>query len=153
MKIINPKLAYGWRGKVLSEALITATQFIENLYGKKFPFDVIKIKLSEGCNHSSYYNHSKKIRLRIGKDNLIYLYERKSLGTYKTAVPCLDYKIIWTSSLIHELTHFIQYYEGRRTGEVETTRNELLYLESTYLKSVLQWKKEVNKKTTNKKRK
>ena len=56
------------------------------------------------------------------------LYNRPSLGMKKTSV-YTGSTIQMMSSLIHELTHHVQYQTGIRMGnETDTTRNELLYL-------------------------
>jgi hypothetical protein len=88
---------------------------------------------------SSSYNRSRYFPNRQGDKyttpcvcistrGLLMLYNRPSLGMKKTSV-YTGSTIQMMSSLIHELTHHVQYQTGIRMGnETDTTRNELLYL-------------------------
>ena len=60
----------------------------------------------------------------------IRLYEFNSIGNYKIIFPNLGYKFSYAAQLIHEITHFVQDLEGRVFSEVETTINEIKFLET-----------------------
>jgi len=73
-----------------------------------------------------------KPAIRNGVRDTLYLYKKKTAGL---TVPDGGLKIGWkqalTSDLIHELTHAVQFKQGRKYSEVETTRNQIEHLKQT----------------------
>lgn len=58
-------------------------------------------------------------------------YKMKTVGRYaKVHKP--DKRKLKTLNIIHELTHYVQFIQGRQMSEVETTRNELQYAKEFY---------------------
>lgn len=74
-------------------------------------------------------NKEKPIRIQENRNWWI-TYKRKTIG-FTVDHPVSEVKAI-EIQLVHELTHMMQCVEDRGSGEVETTRNELEYVQSTY---------------------
>lgn len=56
-------------------------------------------------------------------------YRRKRVGMYADNI-VVDFELAFTLRLIHELTHYVQFLQGRILSEVETTRNEIEYVKT-----------------------
>lgn len=91
------------------------------------------LKVMIGTYHNSDYtgvgidNPIPIINIKVG--TLLVLYNRKSV-TLTTPEQGLNVTvhISLMCAYIHELTHHIQFLQGRRYSEVETTMNEINYL-------------------------
>jgi hypothetical protein len=104
----------------------------------KYPevnFDKVEYIFSSSYNRSrnnsggKYQNPTACISTR----SELILYDKKSLGIKKTNI-FVGCQIQMICALIHELTHHVQYEQGIRIGnELDTTRNELLYLKENHL--------------------
>ena len=129
MKITNTGLAK-WQSKLLNESIEIAEKFICDKYKlDKSMLDLVSLRCSNTCRSAVYYHGYGEIRLDL-KTIDVRLYKKKTLGEYQTHIRSVGSKISWTCQLIHELTHFIQDLEGYCYSEVETTKNELEYLNS-----------------------
>ena len=99
-----------------------------NEYLKSF-----EVKYTNGTR-SRCYQAKKYIQITI-KSGAWYTYKKKTLGGYAEGIvlPRLPHTVL---HIIHEYTHAIQYFrflknnkKGQRAGELETTANELHYME------------------------
>ena len=115
--------------KVFKEAFHVALKFIIEKYGN-LNWDV-EIKLSNTCRFSKHAYWRKRDRpciIRInGRRRKWYSYNRKTVGAMANGIP-ISQKTAYTLSLIHELTHHVQYLQERQFSEVETTRNEIEFV-------------------------
>lgn len=75
---------------------------------------------------SWYCVTDRKIKLGLGKDKW-YTYDRKTVGITSKGIVVPKLLRI-TITMIHELTHAVQHFEGRKYSEVETTENEIEYV-------------------------
>jgi len=75
-------------------------------------------------------NRDKPIRIQTNRE-VWHTYKRKTIGLTADCLSCEIQPNI-ELQLIHELTHIIQYIEGRNMSEVETTRNEIEYANKYY---------------------
>lgn len=131
MKLITPKLPK-WHPDI-NECLEMATDFIHERYGYDVTNMPIEIKITKG-NRGRFYSNMRsshiKPYIQCNIHNKLYLYTRKTVGlTTPEKGLHVGYFIGMVTCMIHEITHFIQYIEGRRYSEVETTQNEVDYLE------------------------
>ncbi len=69
----------------------------------------------------------RKIKIGLNKREWI-TYDRKTVGTTSKGI-ILPKLLHMTVILIHEFTHAVQHFEKRNFSEVETTRNEVKYME------------------------
>ena len=117
----------------IHDAIPKAFDFIRSKYGDKFD-DVIMV-FQPYATRSRYYSNAttphpkwgSKPVVTISCKSILHLYEKKSIGDYKTEIN-VGSKIQIACSLIHELTHHAQYLERRIYSEVETTKNELEFI-------------------------
>ena len=122
-----------WKITLFEQAFGDASKFIRKKYKLSLIafHDLLKgyvIKINPK-QKPSIYIEGKLITIAGDRWNFIYLYERKSIGNYHR-VNKVSHHHGFASQLIHELTHLIQHIEKRKYSEVETTRNEIEYLES-----------------------
>ena len=92
-------------------------------------FNYADINWSTTCRFSYFrkVRDSKGRLIRIDMERRFWLtYKRKTIGVYANQIRCTEKESL-ALQLTHELTHYIQYLQGRRYSEVETTRNELEY--------------------------
>lgn len=101
-------------------------------------FDNIEYIFSSNYNRSRYFRNEIKEgkyllpNVCISTRATLYLYNKKSLKLKKTAVYVgSDIQIM--CALIHELTHHVQHEQKRTRSELETTKNEVLYLKENHL--------------------
>jgi len=119
-----------WQQRVIKEASEIAENFITKKYNiDNDIFELVELRISNTCRFAKYNTGYGKIRLN-GKLNFVNLYDKKSIGSYKKIISSIGYKVSYICQLIHELTHFVQDLEDRCFSEVETTQNEIEYLES-----------------------
>jgi len=129
MKIVSklPK----WQIKILHECSTIAIDYLISKYNVSSNiFDNIILKGSTTCRFPKYNINNKIIRIDLNRKKCIILYNKKSIGSYSTYIPVYNMVIAYTSQLIHELTHAIQHFQNRIYSEVETTKNEIDYLEN-----------------------
>ena len=113
-----------------------AQDFLRTLYSN-VDFEGINYIFSSNYVRSRYYRNKAKTgkylkpNVCIKNDGWLWLYKKKSLklATYDLHVGNYIQVIC---SLIHELTHHIQYNENRSRSELETTRNEVEFLRLNY---------------------
>ena len=103
-------------------------------------FDKYELKYSKTCRFSKHVSKRKsaepvKIRICLNESKW-YTYNRKSIGKVANGIT-LPRLLKTTLATIHEYTHAIQLFRyiqngctGQRAGEVETTLNELHYVET-----------------------
>lgn len=98
-------------------------------------FNNIDYIFSNGFCRSRYFRNSDNIKypnpcICIDTRATLILYNKPSLGMKKSQC-FVGSDIQICSALIHELTHHLQYETGQRIGnETDTTKNELLFLQS-----------------------
>lgn len=127
IEIINEKILKNWERKLVHQAITDASKFITNKYGVSF-FDYnVGIRCSRTCRFSYYSIDEKLIRLQLNR-NKWYTYKRKKNKVYANDIE-VGYSLSYTLDLIHELTHFIQDIQKRKYSEVETTQNEIDYIQ------------------------
>lgn len=119
-----------------TENLQLAVDFIRSKYPDYTKGKKVNIKLSGINTRPMFYHPSKENPgglVRIGATSVIYLYKRKSVGltTPEHGIHS-GYLIATQCALVHELTHWVQSLRGSRYGEVETTRNEIEFLQTYY---------------------
>jgi hypothetical protein len=108
----------------------------------KYPtvnFGNVEYIFSGGYNRSRYFRNELKNAKYLAPNVCIctratlYLYDKKSLGIKKRKL-FVGSTVQIMSSLVHELTHHVQYETGIRKGnELDTTANELEYLKEYHL--------------------
>lgn len=101
-------------------------------------FDNVNFIFSKDYNRSRYFRNEEEgdkyvtPTVCISTRAMLRLYDKRSLKMKKTVL-YVGHKIQMECSLIHELTHHAQYqYQVRIGNELDTTRNELEYLEKYY---------------------
>jgi len=70
-------------------------------------------------------NRDKPVRIQL-KRNAWNTYKMKTVGESANHLKCRESQCI-EFQLVHEITHMIQFAEGRKASEVETTQNEIDY--------------------------
>ena len=119
-----------WQLSLLNKALPEAESFIINKY--KVPkgiFESLTLQVSNTCRFPKITWDDFNVRIDAKRTAKVILYRKKSLGKYKSNFS-VDGVTAYASQLVHELTHFVIEVQGRKQGEVETTKNEIDYLES-----------------------
>lgn len=118
-----------WQQRLYSKAEVDAINYIIDKYHIGVDeLDKVNIKFTNSLN-SKYYKNEFVIKLSINNYSFIYLYDRKKIGNYNKYIRTTSYHS-YASMLIHELTHYIQHIQNRKFSEIETTRNEIEYLEN-----------------------
>lgn len=92
---------------------------------------------SHWCTRNRITKKTVPVKIKISlKDSPWYTYNRKSIGKVSNGIR-LPKLLSTTLAIIHEYTHAIQLFryienncKGQRAGEVETTLNELHYVET-----------------------
>ena len=106
---------------------------------EKYPsvnFDNAAFIFSAGYKRSRYFRNNSSKNPKYSTPNvcictrgMLMLYNKRSLGINKTHL-FVGPETQMMCALIHELTHHAQYEQDKRKGnELDTTRNELEYLE------------------------
>ena len=137
---INPSVyKAGLSDEECADILIEALQYMENKYPKvNFDnFDLIfkgspKQRGSNYTRRGTYEQGKKVIKKRIINLSIrpmICLYKKSDIGTYNV-YQSVSHHIGGVSALIHEMTHHMQYEINGDVNEIETTFNELEYLEN-----------------------
>lgn len=112
---------------------------------KRYPhvnFNNCEYIFSSNYNRSRYFrneeknpnskNEYNKPTVTISTRATLYLYEKRSLKL-KLWKLFVGSEIQILCALIHELTHHVQYEENKRKGnELDTTKNEVEFLEENY---------------------
>lgn len=123
--------------KVLDDAIEMAYGFLCARYGWKFNNVVMVIQPT--ARRSRYFSNDRTPHKVYGKTPVatiachskLYLYEKKTLGQYRQGLN-IGYLPNIACSMVHELTHHVQFMEGRPMGELETTHNEIDFLKSRF---------------------
>ncbi len=115
----------------INQAIELAYGFLTSRYGWKF--DNVQLWFTSTASRSRYYRNSDGENggpvASIAIKTRTYLYDMKSLGIrYRNEGLPVGYIISTAMSIIHELTHHVQYENKLPTGELETTRNEVEFL-------------------------
>ncbi len=116
--------------KKLEDILLEGLLFMEDAY-PEVSFNQVRVIVTYNASRSRYYRNdydehlSPTVLLNI-RDN-IFIYNMKSLKIKSTFAKA-PFFVSGISSLIHELTHHVQYEKGLPKGELLTTKNELEYL-------------------------
>ena len=77
--------------------------------------------------HGGWYRSERRqVKVGIGRDKW-YTYKRKTVGKMSRGISVPQLLCV-TIILLHELTHAVQHFEGRKYSEVETTENEIEYV-------------------------
>ena len=87
-----------------------------------------------------YSPERRKVKIGLGSTKW-HTYDRKTIGVTadEIVIPKL---LLITVHIIHEFTHAIQHFQKRKYSEVETTKNEMDYIQSvspstlTFLKAI-----------------
>lgn len=118
----TPKYLYSQ----IFDAIEEAYGFLCSRYG--YRFNDVKIIFQPSANRSRYFTNEYQVNehhriptATISCRKELMLYEKKSIGKYKLKLN-VGNKIQMSCALIHELTHHIQFLEGRIFSEVETTK-------------------------------
>lgn len=138
--MIVPKNLPKYLEKPINDAIPMAYGFLASRYGWKFN-DVVLV-IQPNASRSRYYSkdNPRERNAIYGKDvaiatikphSRLWLYEKKSLGSYKNGV-YVGYTVEVACAIIHELTHHVQHVEKRKRGELETTKNELDFLRVSF---------------------
>jgi hypothetical protein len=104
----------------------------------KYPavdFDGVDLIFTAGARGSKYFNNKNgsgkytrpAAQISIWYDIILYEMKSLKLKRYKLYV---GNEINTACAIVHELTHHAQHVEGRGSGELETTRNEVEYLQA-----------------------
>lgn len=110
-----------------------------NFMKGKYPdvdFDVDFIFQYSSSRSRYFRNNNKdskytKPTATICTRSLLMLYDMKSLNIVRNTLDT-DNHIQIECSIVHELTHHVQYEKGLAIGELLTTSNELEYLKNNY---------------------
>lgn len=135
--VIMPKKVPGYLSKAINEAVPMALKFLEDKYGKRF--DNVKLLIQPNSRGSHYFSNSHRPHKKFGSVPVagictrgeLLLYEKKSIGEYRDGFR-VGPMIQTACSIVHELTHHIQFLEKRKYSEVETTKNELDFLKMKF---------------------
>jgi len=118
--------------KIVERAIVKAMLFINNKY-PHICFDDVPVRFSN-TRHGSNFWLPDNVKNGIGEVNIathgyLFLYKKvtASLTTPHGGL-LVGCELQVVTSIIHELTHFVQGYERRLYSEVETTANEIEYL-------------------------
>lgn len=133
MEIIIRK-SFKLKETFLEASIELAKQFLESQYPDKRcfkPYEEIRYIFGKGTR-ARYFRNSKTFdppTVYINYTYMLYLYTKKTLkldagenGVYAGREVCVQ------CSLVHELTHHLQYEFGWNKGELETTKNEIEFL-------------------------
>lgn len=118
--------------KIVEKAINKAMVFIKNKY-PHIAFDEVPVRFSN-TRHGSNFWLPDNTENRIGEVNIathgyLILYKKVTAGlTTPDEGLLVGCELQVVTSIIHELTHFVQGYEKRLYSEVETTANEIEYL-------------------------
>lgn len=124
--IINPSMPK-MKIKIINNAIPKATEFIKAKY-PHICFCTVPIIFSASRHGSNFWH--EPIRVNISTHGELHLYEKVTVGkTTPKGGLLIGTEIQIICSLIHELTHFVQLTEKRVASEVETTKNEIEYLQ------------------------
>ena len=131
MEIQNLNKLPKWQQRLLLNDINDSYEYILKQYPdiSKQMLSLIYIKASNTCKFSKFRTNNNKIRLNLSEPSKIRLYERKSIGQYNPIINTISHHA-YASSLIHEITHYIQKIQNRKFSETETTINEINYLKS-----------------------
>ena len=125
------------------KSIKNSKEWLENLYGRNISsnrkwkdFNIDKIHFSKTSTRYHFSRNGIK-----GSDKIVWMglrdidmwygYCRKTkLGFHPpiSGVKLHCKKLGFERKLVHELTHMIQYLQGRKSSEVETSENETLYV-------------------------
>jgi len=128
----------------ISESLGESKRWLENIYGNDIKknkewkdFNLDKIHFSKTSRRGHFDRNGLKrdrsqwIWIGLRDINMWFGYCKKTkfgLNTPFGGVDLLCKKLGLKRTMVHELTHFIQYLQGRQYSELETTENELLFV-------------------------
>jgi len=124
-----------------------AIEWVQNKY-PSVDFTTTEFIFSGAYKRSRYFRNEVECGKYLAPNTCIstrerlYLYDKKTLNISKKATRGLKVgnEIQMMCALVHELTHHAQYELNTPKGELETTRNELAYLEEfhpeTYKKCI-----------------
>jgi len=121
--------------KWLEQSILAAQDYLKKLYDNP-NFENLDYIFSKTYSRSRYFRNEvadgkyKTPTCCIAIRNIIYLYPKESLKLKRYYITGVNTNIAVMCSLIHELTHHIQYNEKRTCSELETTKNEVEYLKA-----------------------
>jgi hypothetical protein len=108
-----------------------AWMWVSEKYQITSPMDYeIKVSKFPTARFAKITYSKKKIRILSNK-RFWSTYCLKSVGLYSNRIDCSETECIMLQS-VHELTHFAQKILNKKTGEVETTLNEIEYAKEFY---------------------
>lgn len=147
-KLVMPDKLPKYLDQPIKEAIQISYGFLCSRYGYKF--DNVNLVLQPTANRSRYFNNKGNQHAKFGGEpvatislrNTLMLYRFKSLGEYVECIK-VDYTTQIACAIVHELTHHVQFLEGRSASELETTRNELDLLKLSFP----EWYKRIKFKT------
>lgn len=133
--------------QAIEECYSNATKFLLSVYPymKQEYFDALPVFIKEKDAASSCWCQivdvngiSMKIPCHIKinmhpnyKIPLWYTYIRKACRLAAVGIE-VSRKFYLSITLVHEFTHYIQYREGRKASEIETTKNEIEFARQFY---------------------
>jgi hypothetical protein len=129
--IFNQGLPKG-KKKIVERAIVKAMVFIKNRY-PHICFDDVPVRFSN-TRHGSNFWLPESAENGMGEINIethgkLILYKKVTAGlTTPHGGLLVGCELQVITSVIHELTHFVQGVEKRLYSEVETTANEIQYL-------------------------
>lgn len=131
-KIIIPKTPK-YLDRPINDGIEIAFGFLCAKYGYRFN-DGVMIIQPNAVRSRFFANDKTPHRIHgftpvvtIATTANLYLYVKNSLGKYRQGVN-IGYTLGIATSIIHELTHYVQYLDKRSYSELETTANELEFL-------------------------
>ncbi len=108
--------------RAIDKAIPEALTILTERYTIPAGHELERFDFSTARRGAHFVPHKNLIEL--GCNNYLSTYKRKTVGEYFEGGK-VDLDCALACKIVHELTHWVQYIEGRRYSEVETTENEL----------------------------
>lgn len=119
------------------DALVRAYHWIADQYDIAKGTRIPPIRGSYSCRFSKfswgnmrYFDGAPHIRIHLKRKYWL-TYRRKSIGVHADGI-IMPKEIVAEIQYVHELTHWVQHIQSRDYSEVETTENEIKFVEEFY---------------------
>jgi hypothetical protein len=122
---------YKNKDELKEKATIRAMEYLATRYemteGLRQHLEETELWFTSGRN-DWYSPERRKVKIGLGSTKW-HTYDRKTIGVTadEIVIPKL---LLITVHIIHEFTHAIQHFQKRKYSEVETTKNEMDYIQS-----------------------
>ena len=124
-----------WQKQLIDKALMDTQTFLMRKYSLSqeaynIMLNKVNLKYSSTCRFAKIvYSDPPTIRINLNRFNYVLLYDKKTIGNYDPEIRTIEHHA-YSSQFIHEFTHLYLHINRLKQSEVETTKNEIEYLES-----------------------